>query len=132
MGIDVEYASPGMSDTSIINTCLEHDMILLTRDKELHVRYPKSLYIEAQDHMGQIRQFISRYRVDESRLFTRCPQCNALLEKKKTGELKGIIPDGVLDRFSSVLYCNNCDKYYWEGDHFNRIVKALEGLGIRI
>lgn len=131
MGIDVEYASSGMNDTDIIHKCLAQDMILLTRDRELHTRYQKSLYIESQDHMKQLGQFISTYHVDESKLFSRCPQCNTLLERIETSKLKGAIPDGVIERFSTVLRCSNCGKFYWEGDHFGSIVKALEGLGIR-
>ena len=130
MGFDVEYAASSLSDTEIIGKCKREGLFLLTRDKELHGRYSLSLLIKSQDHKEQISQFLSTFSVDEKLLFTRCTECNHLLEKKETADLEGYIPEGVRERFSTVLYCRNCGKYYWEGDHFNKIVEFLRGMGI--
>ena len=132
MGFDVEYASSNLSDTQIIGKCKADNLFLLTRDKEIHSRYKRSLYITSQDHREQIRQFLSTFTVDKNLVFTRCTECNHQLEKIDTVGLKGKIPEGVLERFSTVLYCSKCGKYYWEGDHFIKIVEFLRELGIEI
>jgi uncharacterized protein with PIN domain len=132
MGFDVEYAASSLNDTEIIDMCRAGDLFLLTRDKELHNRYPRSLYMISQDHRDQIRQFLSTFAVDEKLLFTRCTECNHPLKTKNTADIKGTIPDGVLEKFSTVLCCTNCGKYYWEGDHYGKIVEFLRELGVNI
>jgi uncharacterized protein with PIN domain len=130
MGFDVEYAGSSLTDAEILDKCKSDHLFLLTRDKELHSRYPKSLYITSQDHREQIRQFLSTFTVDTRLLFTRCTECNLPLETKETSDIRGAIPEGVSERFSTVLHCTNCGKYYWEGDHYGKIVEFLKGLGI--
>jgi uncharacterized protein with PIN domain len=132
MGFDVEYAASSLSDTEIIGKCKSHDLFLLTRDKELHSRYLPSMYITSQDHREQITQFLSTFTVDKNLVFTRCTECNHPLENRDTADLKGNIPEGVRERFSTVLYCPKCGKFYWEGDHYDKIVEFLRGLGIEI
>ncbi len=130
LGFDVEYAGPIATDNEIINICKKRGLTLLTRDKELFSRYSPSMYIEAHAYREQIRQFAGVHHPDPMLLFSRCPLCNSLLILRNRENAVGMVPEGIYERFSAFSYCDKCDKYYWEGDHYTKMLESLREMGV--
>ena len=128
LGLDTEYASADLDDSTIAKRCEETGRILLTRDKELHRRSMNSILIESTDHIDQTRQVIRTIKMDEKLFFTRCPACNALLLDVPSISVKGRVPDGVFERYQTVMKCPDCGKIYWKGDHYRNILKTIKDL----
>lgn len=125
MGFSVEYATSDLSDRDIIQRCKDHDLLLITRDKELAVRYRKSLYMESDNHVDQMRSFTAKFKPDPKLYFSRCPLCNGQVNRVSTPDYEGQLPEGVRIRQNVVYVCGECGKVYWEGSHFQAILKKL-------
>lgn len=129
MGFDAEYASIDMNDAGIVEVCAQSDRTLLTRDKTLSKRVSDSVLIESQDHREQVRQFVSIFHPDPVKLFSRCTECNGVLQRVNVTPDLGL-PSGVEARFKSVFRCPSCGKLYWEGDHYHNILRSLSEMGV--
>lgn len=125
MGFSVEYASSDLADDEIIQHCKIQDLLLITRDRELSIRYKRSLYMESDNHVDQLRFFTAKFKPDPGLYFSRCPLCNGKVTKMNTLDYTGQLPEGVRLRQNLVYVCSDCGKVYWEGSHFQAILKKL-------
>jgi uncharacterized protein with PIN domain len=57
--------------------------------------------------------------------FSRCALCNAALQRRTPFEAVGEVPGKVLRGSTSLTYCPNCGKWYWEGSHVARLREWL-------
>ncbi|WP_457607557.1 Mut7-C RNAse domain-containing protein [Nitratifractor sp.] len=57
------------------------------------------------------------------RPFTRCMLCNTALEKVGKEDLSGRVPGKVLWREEIFFHCPDCDRIYWRGDHYRRMME---------
>ena len=128
MGYDVGYATSDMADDSIIETCSREDLILITRDRELSIRYGNSIYIKSDRHEEQLREFVARFPPDESLYFTRCPLCNGLLRNTDDPAIMESLPPGVRKLQNRVYICTHCGKIYWEGTHYASIKNEIRSI----
>jgi len=58
--------------------------------------------------------------------FSRCPGCNVALQRRTPFEAVGEVPGKVLRGSTSLHYCPQCGKWYWEGSHVARLREWLE------
>jgi hypothetical protein len=58
--------------------------------------------------------------------FSRCPLCNAALQRRHPREAAGEVPGPVLRQARSLNFCPGCGKWYWEGSHVSRLRRWLE------
>ena len=58
--------------------------------------------------------------------FSRCPACNAALQRRSTFEATGEVPGRVLRSVHEVHYCPMCARWYWTGSHVARLRVWLE------
>ncbi|WP_337860181.1 Mut7-C RNAse domain-containing protein [Ferroplasma sp.] len=123
MGYNVQYPQCH-SDNDILKKCQKENLILLTRDYEFYRRYDKSVYIDSPDFKMQLRQMAKMYPPDPKLFFTRCPECNALLQTVKTDSMDASY-ESVKSRFTEVKQCPVCKRYYWEGSHYGKILVQL-------
>ncbi len=62
--------------------------------------------------------------------FSRCPACNAALQRRLAFEASGEVPGRVLRGAHHLRHCPECGKWYWEGSHTARLRAWLsEALG---
>ena len=126
MGYDTLYPQC-KSDTEILRKCIEEDRILLTRDYEFYRRYSKSIFLDSPDFKLQIKQIAGMFPPKRNLFFSRCPMCNSLLE----GINSDVMPpefSAVKLRFSTVKYCKYCNKYYWNGTHYLKILLEIDSI----
>lgn len=57
--------------------------------------------------------------------FSRCTLCNAEIILKDRKEVKGKVPEHAYQVQDEFWYCPDCNKLYWAGTHWSRIIKRI-------
>jgi uncharacterized protein len=133
-GFDTLYMKD-TSDSSILETALHENRIILTRDKEFFRRVVKAgaegVLMERYDQIDNIANTLLKYGV-RSLSFNprtaRCACCNGILALIKASNLEGAIPNKILEIHHNFFQCSYCNNIYWEGSH----VKPLNLLAQKI
>jgi uncharacterized protein with PIN domain len=126
MGYDTSYPQC-RNDTDILKKCIAENRILLTRDYEFYKRYSRSIFLDSPYFRLQIKQVAKLFPPEKGLFFSRCPLCNGLLEEVSSGSM-GQEFESVKSRFSTVKYCPNCNKYYWNGSHYEKILLEIDSI----
>lgn len=132
IGFDCAYLKGNKLDDKLIQIAAIENRILLTSDKEL---FKKAIYRRVEAHYitqgnleDKLRSIVRRFNLNRfiSRLKYRCPLCNKELAYTKAPSK---LPPKVREKHKTVLYCKECDKYYWRGSHWKKINKVLINAG---
>ena len=145
LGFDTLIAGPDLSDTEILNQCLEQNRYLVTNDKLFHSRMAlknnldgseaKSLLLDSTaPQSDQLKVFFDYFGIDPSfidlddpkKFISRCTNCNGELEEVTKEEIKDKINDGTYEKQEEFWKCNDCEQVYWIGSHWNNIKTSLE------
>ena len=126
LGYDVVY-NKSLTDKELIELSCASDRFVLTRDKELTKRKKFSgLYIKSEALDDQFKQVITEFNlILDNREFTRCPECNSLLNDIDKSGLENKVPPGVFERQEKFWRCDTCGQYYWRGTHYEKIKRKL-------
>jgi uncharacterized protein with PIN domain len=119
LGFDVLY-DRALDDNEIIQLSLEHNRVILTRDKELAGRplAANHVFIRHDAVEDQVRQVINAFMIQSvPGPLTRCSVCNDTLLPVTKEDLKDIVPEYVYVNYSVFLRCVSCGRVYWEGSH---------------
>lgn len=131
-GYDTFFANNIISDNDLINVAKNEDRVLITRDKELIQKSKKQkirvIGIDTIDLDGQIRIVLENFEIDEKLFLSRCTICNSEVEKIDKKLVKGKVPKKVFEKQNRFFYCQNCDKYYWFGSHYDKMVNKIKGI----
>lgn len=125
MGYDVQYPEKDTDDNGIVDLCSKEGKILLTRDQELYGRVPRSILVRSDNFKQQVLQVISQYPPDETKFFTRCPECNGILLKEDVDHISSQVPVRIRESGKEIQICGSCGKAYWEGSHYDSILSEL-------
>jgi uncharacterized protein with PIN domain len=132
LGYDTSYP-PTISDDELIDLCKRENRILLTRDRNLSKSrqklkgVPGVIYIQSDNPDLQLEQVIKDLDLElGDQVLTRCAECNALIDEVDKEQVKNHVPKGVFDRQDKFWHCANCDKYYWQGSHCEKILAKIE------
>ncbi|MCL5799695.1 MAG: Mut7-C RNAse domain-containing protein [Candidatus Thermoplasmatota archaeon] len=132
MGYSVEYATSDWSDAKIMEYCTSKGLFLITRDRELSKRYSHSLYVLSENINDQLALFLSEFAPSRELFFTRCPLCNGKTSRVPMSQVSDRVPEGVRGRYASAFVCLNCGKVYWEGTHYDSILKTINSIITRL
>lgn len=131
IGQDVIYG-PHLVGRGLIRAARAENRIILTRDRRLKQRQPPPfILIQSDDYREQLRQVIEECGLKPERgLFTRCIECNAVLQPLAKDSAEGAVPPYVFatqEKFSS---CPACRRIYWPATHQQRMRDQLRAIGI--
>ncbi len=134
LGYDTEFFT-GEDDWQMVITALRQDRIILTRDTGVMKMgvvdsgRVKAVLIESDNPEEQIQQLADNLELDfDSGLFTRCMECNTLLEERSIDEVKDRIPPYVLKTQDEYMECPLCRRIYWKGTHWQAMNEKLRKL----
>ncbi len=115
-------------DTKKWNGDFEEGRVLLTRSRKRWESYPGESFLIFEDNWRkQLVELEKRFSIFQNALmFSRCPECNAILVKTTAEEVKDRIPERVYLTATNFKVCPNCGKIYWSGTHVERIRKEFE------
>jgi len=132
LGVDTAYPSNTVSDNEILKQAKQEGRILLTRDKVLVARARKEgipvVHITSTELDTQLQQAIKAMPLDASRVLSRCTICNQVLRPVLREEAKPFVPPRVFERQARFWFCAVCQKYYWQGTHYEEMEKKIKAL----
>jgi len=131
-GFDTYYAKRHMKDKELIEIAKKENRVLVTRDKELVYNCKrelvKSMKIETKDLDEQIKDVLKNADIDKKLVLTRCSICNNQLEKILKKDVREKVPEKVFENNNEFLYCKRCDKIYWKGTHYEKMLDKIDEL----
>ena len=118
LGFDCAYCREGDKGV-LLRLSLAEDRTILTRDTSfVKTHAERSLHVEAEDVESQLLEVVRGFRLQlKSTPFSRCSVCNAPLQPATKSEAKGRVPFFVYQNHDRFAYCQDCNKFYWEGTH---------------
>jgi uncharacterized protein with PIN domain len=130
LGFDVLYKN-NFSDEEIIKASLGEKRAILTKDRELlkNNKVTHGYWIRNKETEGQVKEVINRFHLKNNIMeFLRCLECNNILEPIEKAEIEERIPPKVKEWHNEFWYCIHCEKIYWKGTHYEKMIKFIERL----
>ena len=130
LGFDTIYEND-LDDPELADISTRQGRILLTRDRKLLMRREvrRGRFVRNTEPEAQAREIIAYYDLAPQVLsFSRCTVCNGLLESTDDPELLKKVPERSRERCSEFLVCTQCERVYWQGDHYRELEKTCERL----
>jgi uncharacterized protein with PIN domain len=128
IGCDVAYERD-IEDSVLVIKALTEGRVILTRDRLLTRRRGvrgRTLFIESDRVVEQLRQVIKRFGIKRSRVLTRCIRCNIGLVNAEKEGVRGLVPEYVYESQERFSRCPGCSRIYWAGTHKGHINRVLD------
>ncbi len=129
LGFDVVYMK---DDDSVILTRAEKEKrIILTKDSRMGSRKFKGkiYYVKSESLEDQIREVLDKFSLyKREKLFSRCPDCNALLKIVVKERVKYLVPSFIYNEKEDFALCPECEKVFWEGTHLKDMRRKLKNI----
>lgn len=127
MGVDVLYPKH-LSDDELVVLANKQERTLLTKDAHL-LREKKvdGYLVRSQAWEDQLREVLDEFNLhDQVNPFSRCPECNQLLEEVRKEQVAESVPELVYQFQDQFYRCPDCHRIYWNGTHVERMARKLE------
>ncbi len=125
------YYLKDYNDHEIINIALSDKRIILTRDVDLlkNKKVIHGYWIRSQFPDEQLKEVILRFDLkNQSHPFTRCMECNGILEEVSKSEILHLIMPLTRRYYRKFFRCPDCERIYWQGSHFKRMNTYVKDL----
>ncbi len=131
-GFDTFYANSKISDKKLIKISKNEDRCLITRDKELAFRCKKEnikiILLKVKNLDEQLKLVLHDLEIDKDKFLSRCIICNSMVSKIKKEVVKNKVPVKIYEKHKNFWFCNKCDKIYWKGSHYDKMIQKLNNL----
>jgi len=130
IGQDVTYG-PHLTGYGLIRAARRERRLILTRDRGLAKKHPPDyLLIQSDRFREQLKQVVQEYRLDPLKeAFTRCVECNSLLEPVAKEAVADKVPPYVFSTQEKFSFCPTCRRIYWPATHQQKMLEELKALG---
>ena len=131
IGQDVIYG-PHLTGYGLIRTARQENRLILTRDRGLKRKNPPEfIFIESDRYAEQLRQVIEICHLKPlEKLFTRCLNCNSVLQPRSKESVQEIVPPYVFSTQENFFWCPKCRRVYWPATHHGRMLEELKKMGV--
>jgi hypothetical protein len=125
-GFDTLFECP-IEDSRLIRLAQSEGRVLLTRDHAVEAKtiWDKVLLIEKSGYGEQLRELQKKIRLPRGALFSRCLDCNRLIEPVAKREVQSRVPAPVYAAYSEFYHCPDCEKIFWRGSHVRNSEERL-------
>jgi len=125
LGHDTTYDA-GWNDNEIVRMARAEGRVVLTRDRSLVQRRGIRALLLTSDLMEeQMAQILSELHLPPRKAGSRCSVCNGLLEPAARAYVRERVPRHVYETQEVFRHCPKCDRIYWQGGHWARILPVL-------
>ncbi len=130
-GFDTRYFK-NEKDIEIVALCLRENRVLITSDTDLNRLAKawnlKTIYIDANERKDpwDLAEYIISKSKGKPKPFTRCPKCNGKLKIVSKWDIEGFVHPFVWNKFEEFAVCEECGQIYWEGTHYEKIIKKMK------
>jgi len=122
-------------DSKMIKIALKEGRVILTRDTQIIKRRLvtngelKAIFIKHDDPKAQLQQTVETLNLDyHFNPFSLCLDCNQTLIPRSKDEVQNLVPSYVFKTQKQYMECPSCHRIYWQGTHWQAMVKELENL----
>jgi uncharacterized protein with PIN domain len=133
LGFDAELVPDGETGRFLV-LAEQEGRVAVTRARR-HADRPgrAPVVIRSEETIDQIVELLSQLEELQSlELFTRCLECNELLEEAPPEAVKGEVPEFVGKTFTAFRRCPTCRRIYWEGTHFQAMRAKIDEIERRL
>lgn len=120
VGCDTVYVR-GLTDDEILALAERDDRVLLTRDRRLAARCPRSVFLTSPHLPDQWKTLRAQVPdLPDGPRFERCTECNGRLAPftPVPGTPRDLrVPWDRVERGLGLFRCETCGHVYWEGSH---------------
>ena len=132
MGLDTLFFDSG-DDSHMVARALSEDRMILTRDTGIMKRRVvkngrlKAVLIDSEEPERQMCQLMDTLGLEhQCKPFTLCLECNQPLVKVSREDVKERVPPHVYKTHNQYMECPVCHRIYWQGTHWEAMVKKLK------
>lgn len=132
LGFDTSYET-NLDDDQIVAVAVNENRIVLTRDIQLlkNSLVTHGYWIRSQKPVEQLLEVIRRLDLSEKiRPFHRCMKCNGIIRHVDKTEIIEYLQPKTRSNFENFYRCEHCQRIYWNGSHYQRMVLMLRGLNL--
>jgi len=122
-------------DGKMIEIALKEGRVILTKDTQIIRRRLvtdgklNAIFIEHDDPKIQLQQIVKTLNLNyHFRPFSLCLDCNQTLIPRSKDEVQSLVPSYVFKTQEQYMECPSCHRIYWQGTHWQAMVKELENL----
>lgn len=128
-GFDTFYANAEIDDKELLEIAKKENRVIVTRDKQF-VRMSRKenlsvVEIASIDIDEQLKLVLKGVDIDEDVVLSRCSVCNTVLDDVKKSDVEDSIPERVFKNNEKFWCCKKCDKIYWTGSHYDKIISKI-------
>ncbi len=130
LGFDTFYANDMITDGELLHIANNEKRTIISRDKELIIRGKKknltTIEVNTTDLDEQLYQVLKIISIDKKFVLSRCTLCNTILETRTKNSVEGKVPKKVFENNDKFWFCTTCNKYYWKGSHYEKIMHKID------
>ncbi len=130
LGFDSLYQND-YGDEQIVKISLETSRTILTKDRGILKRTEVNhgYLVRNEDPAKQVVEVLRRFDLkNHIEQFSRCLECNSLLQKIGKDEVSDMIPEKVKLCQTDFYICSGCKKIYWRGTHYEKMQKIIDNI----
>jgi uncharacterized protein with PIN domain len=130
-GFDTLWSSE-WDDDEIVDISTVQKRTILTRDKGMLRRgeVDRGYFVRATESEAQLDEVVRALQLEGLLApFTRCRECNTLLEDVERESVLDRLPEKVRALYTRFRHCRGCGRVYWEGSHYERMRGLLDRVG---
>ena len=130
LGYDTLFINP-IDDGALVEIARREGRIVLTKDTGMLRRRAitsgevQAVRVEGDDWRHQLSQVVRELGLASTPQFTRCLECNTILEERTRDEARPAVPPFVHETQEHFLACPSCRRHYWKGTHWHRMQQDL-------
>jgi uncharacterized protein with PIN domain len=121
------------TDSEIACISKQENRIVLTRDRDLLKRsiIDHGHYVHETLVLKQFKEIINHFDLARQiQPFSRCLDCNGEIIKADKCDIKHLLEPQTLKFYQEFWQCNSCKKIYWQGSHYQSMLKQIRQLSI--
>lgn len=122
-------------DGKMIELALNEGRVILTRDTQITKRRLvtdgelKAILIKHDKPKAQLQETVKALNLNYYfRPFSLCLECNQMLTPRRREEVQNLVPFRVFETQEQYMECPSCRRIYWQGTHWQAMVKELREL----
>ncbi len=130
LGFDTLYRNDYKDDRLAEISADEH-RILLTRDRDLLKRriVGHGYCVRSHDPRKQLDEVLARFDLyADIKPFGRCTGCNGMVVAVAKNDILDRLEAGTRQYYDEFWQCGSCDRIYWEGSHFEKMILLIDEL----
>jgi uncharacterized protein with PIN domain len=128
-GFDTFYASAEITDEELIKISKKENRVFVTRDKKLvHQARRENIHviqITSTNIDEQLGKILSDVKMDRNIILSRCLICNSVVDDISKKNVEDKVPKRVFENNEEFWYCPRCDKIYWRGSHYEKMIEKI-------